>query len=573
MSTNTVDFISISARNFCSIGDMPIKIQLDRSPTTWIKGRSGSGKSALILDALTFALYGKAFRDANKPTLVNTTNNKNCVVECVFRVNRGNKIYRVVRGIAPTVFQIYENDRLVNINDKSRDYQAVLTNDILKIKENVFRQIIALGSSTFVAFMDQPAAVRRAIIEDILDTKIFSDMLTIHKERLDALKASFRDVEYKLEVANERKAFIENAIREQEQQSSEKIEQFKEKLFELIQQIEQADQEISVFLDEKKNLTSLKRSLEEKTAVVPEIESVLGTLKTSRAKIKKEIAFLTDNAQCPTCHQEIDAKFRDAHVCQQKAELEQTEETQRKLARRLETLNAVLNELSSVNKKIQLVEKKISAKEAEKKVLEARRDIFVDNIHEKKTETQADVGLEATKKEIAELQESRSRLLETREYYGYISTILKDDGVKAQVVSQYLPMINTTINEYLDFFDLNCGIVLSSDFSETFTQNGKVGLRYGNLSQGQKARVDLALIFTFRELAKRRHSVSTNLLVLDEIGAASMGQDVTEMLIELLHKMSENDNVNIFCASHDPAYSALRSTITVEMKGLFTVVT
>ena len=569
-NTNTVEFEEISIRNFLSVGDAPLKIKLNRSPTTLVRGKSGSGKSAIILDSLTFALYGKPFRNVNKPTLVNTVNNKNCVVEILFRV-RGGKQYKVVRGIKPSVFEIYEDGKLVNITDATKDYQTILVEEILKIKENVFRQIVVLGSATFVPFMNQPAAKRREIIEDILDTRIFSQMAVVQKEKLDAMKAEMRDVEFKLDVAKEKIDVIKAHRRDIEQQSAEKIEEYKSKIFELTEQIEAVNDEIEVLTEQKNKLVDEAALLSKKSDKTRDIEAAINTLKADKKRTTQDVKFLSSNAKCPTCHQDIDPEHKEQHVHAQTEVIAAIDKDLAALAERLIKQQDANDLLSKVNKKIQSLDKQIIEKGASLRTLENQKQFLLTHLSEKVLAKDEAMGgdLEAAEAELEKYREKVAELLDTREYLSYASAILKDGGIKTKIVKQYLPEINKDLNRYLEHFGLFVGMHFDSEFNETFTQNYREVFAFNNFSEGEKARVSLAIILAFRELAKKRHSVSCNLWIIDEVFQQSLDGDTIDLFLELLRTMGEEGS-NIFVVSHSPAYQSLYSTITVERSGHFT---
>lgn len=547
VGVDMIVFKEISWRNFLSTGNQPTVIDLSRNPSTLIMGKNGSGKST-FLDAIMFALFGKPFRDINKPALVNSINEKGCFVQLKFTI--GSKEYVIERGIKPTIFNIFCDNVLLNQDASSRDYQKLLEQNIIKMNERSFRQIVALGSANYVPFMRLPAAHRREVIEDLLDILIFSTMNRILKERMDAAKEELKAIEYKVESAKEKITLQQKFIDDNKSKQKAVIDAI---------QIEIAQVETNVAYLQN-DLTGLKREVAAKEALITDEASVLSRLKeyedlktqilATIERHKTEVQFFHDTINCPTCQQTISSGHKDMIVQNKTAKVEQlsdvivkTEKQLAKVMARISDINFIKNEILSLQLNIALKDNTIS-NEKENLVKLKRKSENEENDQENSI---LEEELKRLNDELVEYTRKRTILLENKQYDEMVAHMLKDSGFKATVIAEYLPIINTLINKYLVSFGLSIDFHLDEEFKETIKSRHRDQFSYDSFSEGEKARIDNAIMLTWRAIAKSKNSTNTNLLILDEVFDGSMDGAATEELVNILTTM---DKANVFVISH-----------------------
>ena len=541
-------FKKLKFKNFISTGNNFTEILFDRSPNTLIVGENGSGKSTM-LDALCFVLFGKAFRAINKPQLVNSINQKDCLVECEFSI--GKKEYRIVRGIKPTIFEIYCDNELLNQDSASRDYQEYLEKFILKLNYKSFTQIVILGSASFVPFMQLSAADRRAIIEDLLDIQIFSIMNSVLKDRTQVNKENT--------VIN--KQAIEMKTATIELQNSH-IDKLKENDEELIKKYDDEIQKHNIVIQklhgETTNLcsqseiiardVSAKIEVENKLKKITKIES---QIETNVSKFRKDISFFQQNDNCPTCRQEIAVGFRT----------QQVEKLEEKIAESTEGLSKIEQSINQEQGKLNIIlEKQGEIQNLQMKIVTNNTTItettkFITNIQNKildlkKENTSIESEKEKLKNmqsEFKELEKQKKQLIDEKSYLDAASYLLKDTGIKTKIIKQYLPIINKVVNKYLASFDFFVNFNLDESFKETIKSRHRDEFSYASFSEGEKQRIDMALMLTWRNIAKLKNSTNTNLLILDEVFDSSLDANGTEYLMTILHML---EDVNLFVISH-----------------------
>lgn len=541
-------FDTVRWKNFLSTGNTFTEINLNTKKVGLIVGTNGSGKSTL-LDAITFGLFGKPFRKINKPQLVNSINGKDCIVEIDFSVN--NIKYKVVRGIKPNVFEIYEKGKLVEQSADSKDYQAYLEEQILNVNYKSFIQVVILGSGNYIPFMQLSAADRRFIIEDLLDIEIFSLMNDSLKMRISELNAEMNATSTTVEILKERYRLIEKHIKELENSSEQKLTELKEiygnnslKIQEHESNILQLQEKIAVY---KKKLSPLK-SLDKKSR---DYNNVISKLEVSILKLKNDISFFDENVVCPTCTQNIDLDFK-----------KQIQETKKnKLQEILNGYKGANSELNKIELKIKelmeysdiLTEINDSIREENSFILALKEynlklDTDINSLVIEKEQPFKKEELEQTKTELNDCLNNLIKLREDESYYEVIAGMLKDTGIKTKIINNYIPVINKSINHYLDMMDFFISFEFDENFKEKMKSRGRDDFSYESFSEGEKNKIDLAILFAFRELAKKKNSTNTNLLIFDEVLDGSLDTEGTENFLKILFKNIKG--MSVYIISH-----------------------
>ena len=543
-------FKTIRYKNFLSTGNSWTTIDLLSTKTTLVVGHNGAGKSTM-LDALAFALFGKAHRNISKPQLVNTINNKDCVVEIEFTVSGSN--LKVVRGIKPNKFEIWKDGSMINQSSHAKEYQKILEQNIIKLNHKSFHQIVVLGSSSFIPFMQLPAQHRRDVIEDLLDINVFSKMNQILKEKNSILKDDLKSVDYDAELNKEKLDLQNKYIKEVEALSVEQINS-KES------DISNAQEEINTLQCEN---VSLSAEIEERSDGLQESlkenhdkrQSLLHYQAEFNQKIKtlvKETKFYEENDTCPTCTQDISTEVRDTKLVTAKekaAELNSAVcDVNEKSAVVELTIERLTNTAGEIRDKTSIItsnNKTISRLQEQIKSINSS----IEQIRGSSGDlSKSREELEALKKLKDDLFEKRLYLNESLSYNTIILEMLKDTGIKTKIIKQYLPVINKLVNQYLQVLDFFVSFNLDESFSETIRSRHRDNFSYDSFSEGEKQRIDLALLFTWRHIAKMKNSVSTNLLILDETFDSSLDYEGVDNLMKIIHTL--DDDTNIFVISH-----------------------
>ena len=543
-----IEFQKIRWKNFLSTGDYFTEVSLNNSPTTLIVGENGAGKST-ILDALTFSLFGKSFRKINKPQLVNSVNSKDCVIEIDFKI--GKTEYLVRRGIKPNIFEIYINGKMLDQDSKIRDSQIYLEENILKLNYKSFTQTVILGSATFVPFMQLSANDRRDIIEDILDIKIFSSMNDILKGKASILKDSLFTNEKNRELQDYKIELQDRTIEEAKNTKKNSIKLIKSKIKEKKKEQSLLRESIDKYVVEKD--MTLQEIVDETTVAKSrkKFEKLETQLSNNISKIDTEVDWFQSNDVCPTCKQTIDEEHKNCI----------TKEKHDKKTEITTALVSIAKKMSEIGSRIDEIEGKKSHILSLRNVIESNKnkeEFIQRNIDELEGEievAESDQGnvktlekeLKALRKTLKELDNERSDLTDTKNYYVVASQFLKDSGVKTSIVKYYLPIMNKLINKYLQEMDFYVNFTMDEKFSENIKSRGREGFTYASFSEGEKMRVDLALLFTWREIAKMKNSVNTNLLILDEVFDSSLDATGTDEFLKLLNALGGN---NVFVISH-----------------------
>lgn len=566
-----IHFRNISWKNFLSTGNEETNIQLDRSPTTLIVGQNGAGKSTL-LDALSFALFGKPHRNINKPQLVNSINNKNCEVEVSFDI--GKHKFVVKRGIKPAKFEIWQNGNMINQSSAAKDYQNFLEQNILKLNHKSFHQIVVLGSSSFIPFMQLPTPHRRDVIEDLLDIQIFSKMSQLLKEKDGKIKESINGLNYEIDLNKEKinlqKKYIRDITEINDEQILRKEEQISENNIEIkeIESLNKILAEKNVKL--QKELGNNLQKAQEKRQKLVEFKAQFN----SQIKgVVKEARFYEDNENCPTCEQDIEEDLRKTKLESAKAKASELNEGISRVNTELEYADTSIDLFTNTANSIVTNTNEISKNNASIASLQKQNTSISNEIESLRGSTGDLSKANSEYRELVEagetLGDNKNSLSSERLYLSVAGEMLKDTGIKTKVVKQYLPVMNTLINKYLQVLDFFVSFNLDESFSETIKSRHRDNFNYASFSEGEKQRIDLALLFTWRQIARMKNSTSTNLLVLDETFDSSLDHDGVENLMKILNTLDNNTNVFVISHKGDLLDGKFRNKITFKKEHNF----
>jgi len=553
-----------------STGNQFTEVALDRSKSTLIVGENGAGKST-ILDALSFALYGKPFRNINKPQLLNSMTQKNLVVECEFMV--GSKHFRVKRGIKPQIFEIYQNGEMINQNSSARDYQEYLEKSILKLSFKSFGQIVILGSANYLPFMQLPAHARREVIEDLLDIQIFTTMNNLLKEKIVINKAAITDTDYQINLIENKIELTQKHIDSLKNNNDHLIKQKQELIDELMGEILLTEMALTRENDKLKDMlgqiTDSDKVNSKRTKLI-ELES---QLETKIRSLKKEITFYHDNDSCPTCRQGIDHDFKNETIDERETKQKEVSDALAKIEDEINAINERVNQISEINKEITAINTKIT---------ELNSDIRSWNSSIRTLQTEID-GLEKNTGVIDESKEDlnvlnshltvqqkyKEELANERQVIEVAGVLLKDSGIKTRIIKQYVPIMNKLINKYLAAMDFFVQFELDENFNEKIKSRFRDEFSYASFSEGEKMRIDLALMFTWRAIAKLRNSASTNLLIMDEVFDSSLDVGGTEEFLKILEGLTAETNTFIISHKGDQLFDKFHSVIKFEKHANF----
>jgi DNA repair exonuclease SbcCD ATPase subunit len=542
-------FKTIKWRNFLSTGQQFTELDFTKNNTNLIIGTNGAGKST-VLDALCFSLFGKPFRKINKPQLINSVNDKDCRVEVEFSIGKVN--WKVIRGIKPTVFEIWRDDKLLDQSSASLDQQKWLEQNVLKMNYKSFTQIVILGSSTFVPFMQLSAAHRREVIEDLLDIKIFSSMNVVIKDKIRLLKDEIKTLELKKESLNDKVQMQKDFIEELENRGKDNINNNNLKISDLDKEIEQYMSENSSLEEPLQELINEQEAITGYAEKLRKLGNLKGKISQKVSTITKEHKFFTENTVCPTCTQPIDEEFRINRIndAQDKAkelqsgykELEEAIKEEEKRERQFNTLS---KEISKLTNDISQNNVKISGCQRQIRSLESEIQRIAEQLANRNSEHEK---LESFKENLKTTYDDLASKKDTINYYDFSYSLLKDGGVKSKIIKKYLPLINQQVNRYLQMMDFYINFTLDEEFNETVRSPIHEDFSYASFSEGEKMRIDLALLFTWREVARMKNSVNTNLLIMDEVFDSSLDGFGTEEFLKIIRYVIKD--ANIFVISH-----------------------
>lgn len=544
-----IEFKTIRWMNLLSTGNVFTEVSLNTHKSTLIVGQNGAGKST-ILDALSFVLYGKPFRKINKPQLINTINGKNCVVEVEFDV--GKKRYKVIRGIKPNIFEIYYNDVLINQSADVKDYQELLEKTVLKLNHKSFNQIVILGSASFVPFMQLPAAHRREIIEDLLDIQIFSVMNSLLKDKATVNRSSITDNKYKLEMVIDKIDIHKKHLDAQKVDNTQLIAEKQSKITKLTNDVIDIKNKVQTFDSEIEELRAKLINKDRLSAKQTKLQTLQRQITERVKKTEKEIGFFTVHDTCPTCNQDISQEFKDGVISEKSKQHTQLHDGLNKLQEELGAVMGSMLEFAEINDSIVELNKNIAVSNNNAVFSnEAIQELQIEvtalqektmNIENNSSEIKLLLDEQRT------LESMKVELEEQKSVYDVASVLLKDSGIKTKIIKQYIPVINKLINKYLASMDFFVNFELDENFEEKIKSRFRDEFSYASFSEGEKARLDLALLFTWRSIAKLRNSASTNLLILDEVFDGSLDNTGNDELLGILQTLTQGNNV--FVISH-----------------------
>lgn len=569
----SIHFKKVRWRNFLSTGNAYTQLQLDERPTTLIVGENGSGKSTL-LDAICFALFGKPYRNINKPQLVNTINGKNCVVEIEFHI--GNKTYKIIRGIKPAIFEIWVDGNLINQDAASRDYQKYLEENILKLNYKSFTQIVILGSASFTPFMQLPAAARREVIEDILDIKIFTSMNLVLKEKITELKNKMQDVDNKITLAKNKAEIQQDYIKTLEEDRDARIADIENKIQEATHEIHHKRNLLSHLDGRRTNHFTSIGDASVVNEAVSEILRQVREFESTAASIEKEISFYHNNDTCPKCKQGIQHDFKKDIIDERSEDLQKVHNNIQQVEEQKGALQARLQEIADINKEIGNLTEEINQMKSEM----ASTERFIQRLELEKADVSQKVGnIEVEKAKLKDLAKDtlgvvkeRSELNELSDYYDIAGILLKDSGIKTKIIRQYLPAINKLVNKFLTSMDFFVQFTLDEKFDEVIKSRYRDDFSYESFSEGEKQRIDLALLFTWRTIAKLKNSASTNLLILDEVFDSSLDNSATDYVMTLLNTLGDGTNVWVISHKGDQLFDKFNHVVKFTKRQNFSVI-
>ena len=557
-----ITFQKVRWKNFLSTGNSFTEIDFQRSTNTLIIGHNGAGKST-ILDALCFGLFGKPFRKINKPQLLNSINQQAAVVEIEFTI--GQKEYKVIRGIKPNIFEVYLGDKLLDQDAKAKDYQEFLEKFILKLNYKSFTQVVILGSASFVPFMQLSPADRRAIIEDLLDIGIFSSMNGLVREKMSEIKDVTTKTKYEVDLTNERINFQKQSIEEHKTRSDVEISKKQKEVTDSVDQIFTLERNIELIgkhITVMQSRVSDQVSVQKKSAKLLQLEA---KLESRIKKIDKEVAFYEEHSDCPTCKQGIEEHFRSGQVSTLTTTKTEVTTALSDIATQINTTSTRFEEIQNVLKHItdhnnEVVKHNSTISAINKFVTKLQREMEELQTH-KDTSEEDNEKLKELREQLAALSTKMEQLSSEKQYYEFAGSLLKDTGIKTKIIRQYLPIMNKLINKYLTAMDFFVNFNINENFEETIKSRHRDEFSYANFSEGEKMRIDLALLFTWRQIAKLKNSTNTNLLILDEVFDSSLDTVGTEEFLKLIHEMGTDTNVFVISHKGDQLFDKFRSVI------------
>lgn len=566
----SIIFKTLEWKNFLSTGNSANKIQLDRSTTTLVIGRNGEGKSTM-LDALTFALFGKPFRNINKPQLINSINGKNALVTIEFTV--GTTEYKVVRGMKPNIFEIHCNGQLVNQDSAAKDYQKLLEQQILKLNYKTFTQVVILGSASFVPFMQLPAWQRREVIEDILDISVFSTMNQILKDRITETNELIKSIDSKIQIAKNNVDTQKKLIGTMVNSKKDQVDQLKKQIADNEAEIESNTAKWDVLNDQITELLIRGENAKELEEAINKANKTRDKLLNKKESQEEVLNFFSENETCPSCSQGIPHEHKTSII-------EKIATQQREVLDNIDTIDDAYSKLLERQEELNKLNKEILTLNAQSNALHnasvmlAKQNTKLENEIKLMKEDTGNIDEEKRKlKEIADealaLIEKKNSLFEEKKIQEVSSQLLKDTGIKTAIIREYLPIMNKLINGYLSAMDFYVHFELDESFNEVIKSRFRDEFSYASFSEGEKMRIDLAILFTWRQIAKMKNSVNTNLLVLDEIFDSSLDVAGTDYFLTLMDHFGENQNVFVISHKGDQLFDKFRSVIKFEKKNDF----
>ena len=560
-----INFNKVRWKNFLSTGQVMTEVDLKRNPATLIVGENGSGKST-ILDALTFSLFGKAFRNIKKPQLINSINEQNALTEVEFFI--GKKHFLVRRGIKPNLFEIEVDGVMINQDSKARDYQEHLEKNILKLNYKSFTQIVILGSSSFVPFMQLKSNDRRVIIEDLLDIEVFSTMNLLLKNKISDLKQEVNLNELEMSKTENAIELQEDYISKMKQNNEQLISANQEKINKSNGDIASYNLQISDIETRIVSLNKLVENFDQQQNKQRKLEKYEDEINKNLKKVEKEIEFYRQNTDCPVCKQTIDEDHRECEISEKQKKKTELDDAVIKIAEELQLSIKSIQEMTETQKSITDFQSEITKHNASISAINQ----YIQKVNEE-IQTLNEKGADVTdaSKKLKKLKSDQKNLLTLKEQYSNMSSIydvasvlLKDGGIKTTIIKKYLPIMNKLINKYLASMDFYVSFNLDENFNETIKSRFRDEFTYASFSEGEKMRIDLALLFTWRAIAKLKNSMSTNLLILDEVFDSSLDEDGTGDFLKILHSLGNESNVFVISHKGEVLYDKFKNMIKFE---------
>lgn len=563
-------FKKIRWKNLLSTGNFFTELDLNTHNTTLIVGENGAGKSTL-LDALSFVLFGKPFRKINKPQLMNSITQKGLLVEVEFSI--GQNEYKIIRGMKPNVFEVYKNDKLMNQSADNRDYQEVLEKQIIRVNHKSFCQVVVLGSATFQPFMQLPANQRREIIEDLLDLQIFTTMNSLLKDKLltnseASIKASAekKSIEEKIVIVKEHLKQLQN-------NNEKMIEEKKSRIVETNEQIQKLNDEYWEYENKRKELEESIKDEPNLSKKMNKLSQLKHQIEANLSILNKEVGFFHKYDNCPTCKQQIDEKFKSEAIDSKEKEIKEIADGLDKLGEEYEKVNQRINQMMEIhseinNQRIQIetVKTKIASLISYRESLEEEiKNIDVSAVEDDNKVPELELQLKEIEEKYYELQEEKNVL-------AVASSLLKDGGIKARIIKQYIPVINKLINKYLSMMEFLCQFELDEEFNETIKSRFRDIFSYASFSEGEKMRINLSILFTWRAIAKMRNSINTNILIMDEVFDSSLDANGTDEFLKVLNNLTKDTNTFIISHKTDQLYDKFERVIKFKKIKNFSVI-
>ena len=560
-----VHFKSIKWRNFLSTGNGFNTILFDKNPTTLVQGVSGSGKSTMI-EAVTFALFGKPFRNINKPQLVNSVNQKNC--EVILEFDTDGKAYKVVRGIKPAKFEIYCNDILLNQDAAARDYQKVLEQQILQFTYKTFTQVVILGSTSFTPFMQLNPSARREVIEDILDIGVFSTMNQLLKQQMQETKDEQHDIDSTIKTLKEKASGLKHLIEVLTEKQQTAVDAVTAKL-------DKTKTDYVALLEEEKALVAEGNAIQRECNLDVNHQITLSSLNSKMLKVKhainstsESIEFFTINDECPTCAQGITHEHKHIKIDEYKTQQELHSTKLQQFKDEIAAVNQLIAEQDAANVKLRDIQLRLSSNSASRKVLAQTIDQLENELVDASTsddEIESARGkLRDVARDVIAMADRKKELAAQREIQETAFMLLRDTGIKTAIIREYLPLINKMVNKYLTEMELFVQFDLDEAFNETIKSRHRDVFTYDSFSEGEKLRIDMAILFTWRHIARLKNSVNTNLLIMDEIMGGKLDQSNNDLVMDIINTVA-HDGTNVFVIAHGDALAdKFRSSILFE---------
>jgi DNA repair exonuclease SbcCD ATPase subunit len=546
-----IKFKKLKWRNLLSTGQYFTEINLVKTDTTLICGENGAGKSTM-LDALCFVLFGKSYRSVNIPQLVNTINQKDLLVEIEFNI--GQDDYKVVRGLVPKIFEVYKNGKMIDQDAKSKDYQRMFEEQILRMTYKAFCQVIILGSANYVPFMRLTAAERRSIVETILDINVFSTMNTILKSKVSQSRDELIEVEGKLSVIKERISIQKKYMDERSKDEKDLTEKYEAEIKEAEEKATILEAEISVL---REKIDFHLADIVDKTTIEKtknNLESVMRQLNSKTKNLNTSVDFYDNNNTCPTCTQHIEQEFKDSMITTLNTKKQEIEKAITNINTSLSDTDKQLEKIAGIIRIMKVTESAIQERKSELSGYRKFNEKTKQKLNEAKSNTKDDTQEQETlaiyEGEEDEGISSRKDIIDTQHHYGIAATLLKDSGIKSRIIKHYIPIINKIINQYLTQMGMFVNFNLDEEFNETILSRHRDSFTYASFSEGEKKKIDLALLFAWRSIAQMKNSVSTNLLMLDEVLDGSLDDAACESFLDILKGI--DTDTNVFVISHKP---------------------